>query len=151
MLRRLFISSFLFLSSILIFSPIANADSNLVISEEEKVALEKTIDSISFALIDQDVDELMELTHLAALFQFEKKQKLSSLLASYKNSNFIMTGVEAGQMKKVKPDEVKVMVKVYLSAGDAIGGLGAAPRSEIWRFGKDFEGKERGKWFLLVE
>ena len=151
MLNRLLVSLFFLLPLFSVVSPATRAETDLAISAEEKTLIEDAIDKVVFSMIDKDIDALMKLTRLDALFQFEKKEKLSKFLLRYVGADFKMSNVETFQIRKIKPDEIKAMVKVYLTAQDAIGGLGAAPRAEVWRFVKGTEGEERDKWFFLIE
>ena len=151
MLKCLLVSLLLFLLPLRTFSPIANANSDSAVSEAGKKELEKAVDNITFAIIEGDVDELMKFSHLDAAFQFEKKRKLSQFLLRYNNNNHKVSSVEIAQIKITSAEEAKVMVKVNLSAMDVIGGLGAAPRAEVWRFVKGQEGETRGEWLLLIE
>ena len=48
-------------------------------------------------------------------------------------------------------EEAKIMVLVHLSSLDAQGGLGTAPRNEIWNFVKGKKGSMRGKWLLVLD
>ena len=129
----------------------AATDGAAVPAASQRQELEKAVDDVTFAIIEGDVDVLMPLCQLKDSFQFDKKFYLQQFLSRYTNTSWTIGSVEIAKIKVVPDDEAKVMVKVHLSAVDTSGGLGAAPRAEIWKFVKGKDGSQRDKWLLLVE
>lgn len=122
------------------------------VSPDQRRELEKAVDEVTFAIIEGDVATLMDLCQLKSSFQFDKKYYLEQFLKKrYSSSLWMVSSVEIVSIKMISDEEAKVMVKVHLSAVDTSGGLGAAPRAEVWKFVKGQDGPQRGQWVLLVD
>jgi len=136
---------FFFLSFCMIPS-FCNAD-----SLADKGKLKSVVSDIIFAILEKNVDDLMELTQLEGSFQFDKKYYIQYLLNDYSSEYIATSAIEVKSIRIKSDEEAKVMVLTHLSSIDTQGGLGTAPRNEIWNFTKGERGPLRGKWLLVVE
>ena len=118
----------------------------------DKLKLKSTVKDIISAIMEQDVDSLMELSKLSGSFQYDKERYIRDMFKDYFNKTVATGAIEVKSMDINNEEEkAEVKVLVHLVAINIIDDTLTEPRHEVWNFVKGKKGSKRGKWILVFE
>ena len=118
----------------------------------DKINLKSAVSEIIAAILNEDVDALIELTHLPETFQYNKEDKVKKLLKKYFDKIVETRGINVHSLELINSNEAAAMVSVYrFDRRGGIPGMDLKPRDETWNFVKGKKTPARGKWLFVLK
>lgn len=118
----------------------------------DKLELTATVKDFSDAVLDQDADALMEMTHLPGTFQFDKEEKIEKFLKSYYDVIVETRIIEVKSITRISETEGEAEISVYqFDRRPDIPGMDLPAREEVWKFIKLKKGSKLSPWLFVLE